>query len=256
MSLLNGMKDRLGFGNKNEWEEDDEYYGDEEEEYYDDEYYDEGAEEEYVEEGRHEVVSFDAYNPENFEHVTLASDRAPRVAPIDGYDSTRPSSGPIYPSSRSTGMYSRSIGTSARRSDYGSGSSRAGDSRSWSSAPDDPSFLNGSSRSSRDPYSSLGSDFLKMNEDPAVRLEIVRPKIYADVEKIANAAKAGKSVVLDVADTKPALAKRILDFSFGVASALNQNVDKAADRVFVISKGAEMLSEEERKFLVKKGVLK
>lgn len=253
MSLLDGMKGKLGFGNRPEWQDEDEYYADDNGEYYDDGYYDEGVEEP-VDEGRHEVVSFDAYNPENFEHVTLASDRQPRVAPIDGYDSKRPSSGPIYPSSRSSSSYSRNIGTSSRRSEYSSSSS--GDSRQWGAVPEDPSFLNDSSRSSRDQSSSLGSDFLKMANDPAVRLEIVCPKIYADVEKIANAAKAGKTVVLDVANTKPALAKRILDFSFGVASALNQNVDKAADRVFVISRGSEMLNEEDRKFLVKKGVLK
>ena len=108
----------------------------------------------------------------------------------------------------------------------------------------------------RDPYQSLGNDFIKMNGDPSTHLAIVRPTAYSDVEKIANSAKAGKSVVLVVQDTKPALAKRILDFSFGVASALNQNVDKAADRVFVISKGSEMLSKEEREYLVKEGVLK
>lgn len=252
MSLIDGMKDKLGFKNNNQnWEDQEEYY-DEGEEYYDDGNYDDNGGDS-ASDGRHEVVSFDAYNPDNFEHVTLASDHKPRVAPIDGYDSTRPSSGPIFTGSRSSGAsYSRNIGTSARRSSY---SSSPSDSRSWGAVPDDPSFLD-SSRLSRDPYSNLGSDFLGMNDDPAMRLEIVRPKIYADVEKIANAAKAGKSVVLDVADTKPALAKRILDFSFGVASALNQNVDKAADRVFVISKGSKMLNEEERKFLVKKGVLK
>lgn len=86
--------------------------------------------------------------------------------------------------------------------------------------------------------------FFKIKGNPAGRLEIVCPKAYADIEKVANAAKAGKTVILNVVDTKASLAKRILDFSFGVASALNLNVGKAAERVFVISKSSEPLSEE------------
>ena len=242
MSLIDGMKERLGFGNKPEWEDEEEYYEDGQGEYSDDGYYNDDGysyDEDSADGNRHEVVSFDAYNPDNFEHVTLASDRKPRVAPIEGYDSTRPTSGPIITGSRSSGStYSRSIGTSAARRD----------SASWS-APRDPSFLD------RQGGSSFGSDFQK-RDDPATHLEIIAPKIYADVEKIANATKIGKAVVLDVSNTKPALAKRILDFSFGVASALDQSVDKAADRVFVISKDADMLNDEERKYLEKKGVLK
>jgi FtsZ-interacting cell division protein YlmF len=73
---------------------------------------------------------------------------------------------------------------------------------------------------------------------------------------VANAAKAGKSVVLDLKNTKPELAKRVLDFSFGVASALNGTVDKAADRVFVFAQGAGAgLTQTERDYLFKQGVL-
>ena len=210
MSLLGGMKDRLGFGGKPEWADDDaEYYEDDvvyDDDY--DDYGDTGVEERRGSTRRSEVISFDSYNPSNFEHVTLSSDRKPRVASYDSLDS----------STRSSRGYS---------------------SRS-------------SSSSSRDPYASLGSDFLKIKGNPAGRLEIVCPKAYADIEKVANAAKAGKTVILNVVDTKASLAKRILDFSFGVASALNLNVGKAA----VISKSSEPLSEEDREYLVSQDVLK
>lgn len=248
MSLLGGMKDKLGFGNKPEWADDDEeYYDDTEYDEADDGNYDEGDEAN----DRHEVISFDSYNPENFEHVTLASDRKPRVASYDSFDSQRSSRG--YGSRSTSNAYSRNIGTSAARRDY----DRQAGEATWS-APETPSFLDkpAPTRPSRDPYSSLGSDFLQMKGDPAARLEIVCPKIYADIEKVANAAKAGKVVVLNVVETKPVLAKRILDFSFGVASALNLNVDKAADRVFVIAKGGDALSDDDRAYLVTKGVLK
>jgi FtsZ-interacting cell division protein YlmF len=247
MSLLDGMKDKLGFGNKPEWADDEEYYDDAE--------YDEGYDEKYDDEedpdNRHEVISFDSYNPENFEHVTLASDRKPRVASYDSLDVQR--SGRGYGGRSTSNSYSRNIGTSAARRD----SDRQSGEATWS-APEAPSFLDkpAAARPSRDPYSSLGSDFLQIKGGPASRLEIVCPKIYADIEKVANAAKMGKVVVLSVVETKPALAKRILDFSFGVASALNLNVDKAADRVFVIAKGDGALSDEDRAYLVSKGILK
>ena len=255
MSLLGGMKDRLGFGGKPEWADDEDGYY-EDDAIYDEEYDDYGDSD--PAEGRRasgnrrsEVISFDSYNPSNFEHVTLSSDRKPRVASYDSLDSSARQRG--YSSRSSSSSYGRNIGTSASRRD----SSRAVGEPTWS-APQDPSFLDSSApaRASRDPYASLGSDFLKIKGDPAGRLEIVCPKAYADIEKVANAAKAGKTVILNVVDTKASLAKRILDFSFGVASALNLNVGKAAERVFVISKSSEPLSDEDREYLVAQDVLK
>lgn len=255
MSLLGGMKDRLGFGGKPEWADDEaEYY--EDDVMYDDEYDDYGDTGIDDRRGgtsrRNEVISFDSYNPSNFEHVTLSSDRKPRVASYDSLDSSARARG--YSSSRSSSSsYGRNIGTSASRRD----SSRSVGEPTWS-APQDPPFLDSPApaRQSRDPYASLGSDFLKIKGDPAGRLEIVCPKAYADIEKVANAAKAGKIVILNVVDTKASLAKRILDFSFGVASALNLNVGKAAERVFVISKSSEPLSDEDREYLIAQDVLK
>lgn len=259
MSLLGGMKDRLGFGGKPEWaDNNDDYYEDDVvyDDYYDD--YDEFSEDKDVSSrgrtrNRNEVISFDSYNPNNFEHVTLSTDRKPRVASYDSLDSSaRSARSYSRPSSNS---YNRNVGTPASRR---AASSRPVGEPTWS-APEDPSFLDAApapQRQSRDPYAALGSDFLKIKGDPAGRMEIVCPTVYADIEKVANAAKAGKTVILNVIDTKASLAKRILDFSFGVASALNLNVGKAADRVFVITKSTDPLSEEDRAYLVAQGVMK
>ncbi len=268
MGLFDGMKDRLGFGSKPEWQE-DEYYDQPDDGYaYDEGYQDEAVQDDsyasdgYGSSGGHEVVSFDAYNPNKFEHVTLSGDSSPKVASsYDDLAATSPSSSFTSRESGFGGTGSRSVGTVRPASERPS-PSRGGVSN-WST-PDDPSFLDRARNavSSRDEsrssglFSGLGSDFLNASKDPASHLEIIKPVAYADVEKIANAAKSGKSTVLVVEETKPALAKRILDFSFGVASALNLNVDKAAERVFIISKGSEMLTSEEREYLNKQGVLK
>lgn len=251
MGLLDGMKDRLGFGGKPEWADDaGEYYDDAAYDDRYDDYADDGVDDGY-DTGRHEVISFDSYNPENFEHVTISSRRQPRVATYDDKGSSRSSRG--YSSRGASSSYGRSTGVSSSRRDY----PRASGEPTWA-APEDPSFLNSTSspRASRERVSSLSTGSVRASGDPNARLEIVEPKAYADIEKVANACKVGKVVILNVVDTKPALAKRILDFSFGVASALNLNVGKAADRVFVISKNANPLSDEDREYLKTQDVLK
>ena len=91
--------------------------------------------------------------------------------------------------------------------------------------------------------------------DPSSRIEIVRPSIYSDVEKIASSFKAGKTVAIVFNSTPADLAKRVLDFSFGVASALNGTVEKEGIKTFIISKGMRDLSEDERKYLRDQGAI-
>lgn len=89
----------------------------------------------------------------------------------------------------------------------------------------------------------------------AVRsIAVVKPSAYADVEKVVKALKAGNVVVLSLANTPDALAKRILDFSFGASSALDARVDCEADKVFVIARGAALM-DSERTSLRNQGVL-
>ena len=61
-------------------------------------------------------------------------------------------------------------------------------------------------------------------------------------------------MVLALKETPDALAKRVLDFSFGVSSALDASVDCIADKVFVIARGAA-LTEAERASLRSQGIL-
>lgn len=52
---------------------------------------------------------------------------------------------------------------------------------------------------------------------PSRTLKVVAPGAYNDAEAVSTALKLGNAVVLNLAATPDALAKRILDFSFGVA---------------------------------------
>jgi cell division inhibitor SepF len=76
------------------------------------------------------------------------------------------------------------------------------------------------------------------------RIEHIRPMTYADAEQVAQELKKGVLVVLDLRSTRPELAKRILDFSFGVASALEGQVDRHVDRVYIFACNGPLTDEE------------
>ena len=84
---------------------------------------------------------------------------------------------------------------------------------------------------------------------------VLKPTSYEDVSSIAQSVRAGKIVVLHLRQTDPALSKRVLDFSFGVASALTAQVDCLAEKTFVVLQGKELTLEEKHN-LAKQGVLK
>lgn len=89
----------------------------------------------------------------------------------------------------------------------------------------------------------------------AREIVVLKPASYEDASSIAQSVRAGKIVVLYLRQTDPALSKRILDFSFGVASALTAQVDCLAEKTFVVLQGKELTLEEKHN-LAKQGVLK
>lgn len=104
-----------------------------------------------------------------------------------------------------------------------------------------------------DPYEAYaGAGSTKHN--PTRSLTVIKPASYGEVERVAKALKAGDAVVLALRNTPDNLAKRILDFSFGVSSALDASVDCVADKVFVITRG-QALSDAEKMTLRNQGVL-
>ncbi len=85
-------------------------------------------------------------------------------------------------------------------------------------------------------------------------VSVIKPTSYEQCEGVTKALKGGNVCVLALSSTDPALARRVLDFAFGAASALSASVDCPADKVFVISRGAA-LSTAERQNLAKQGIL-
>lgn len=109
------------------------------------------------------------------------------------------------------------------------------------------------SATSFDPFDAFAGAGAAKHE-PSRSLTVLKPASYGEVERVAKALKAGDVVVLALRNTPDNLAKRILDFSFGVSSALDASVDCVAEKVFVITRGAG-LTEVERMNLRNQGVL-
>ena len=89
---------------------------------------------------------------------------------------------------------------------------------------------------------------------PTRSVVVLSPVSYDEVANVARTLKAGDVVVLTLRNTNSQLSKRILDFSFGVASALDANVDCIAEKVFAIARG-EQLTDAERMRLRGQGVM-
>ncbi len=110
-----------------------------------------------------------------------------------------------------------------------------------------------SSREGYDPYKAYEGD-TSANHAPARRVTTVAPSDYGEVEAVSRALKAGDAVVLSLKRTDNQLSKRVLDFSFGVASALDASVDCIADQVFALTRG-RTLADSELADLRAKGVV-
>ena len=107
--------------------------------------------------------------------------------------------------------------------------------------------------SSYDPYVAYSSPAASSYTGKR-NLTVIKPITYGDVERVARAVKAGDVVVLAMRTTPDDLSKRVLDFSFGVASALDASVECPSQKVFAIARGAA-LSEDEKRTLRSQGVL-
>lgn len=109
---------------------------------------------------------------------------------------------------------------------------------------------------SYDPYRAYegGAASVSTRHTPTRKVTVIVPLSYDEVENVARMLRAGDVVVLSLRETPSQLSKRVLDFSFGVASALDASVDCIADKVFAITKG-QQVTEAERMRLHAQGIL-
>ncbi|WP_073846176.1 cell division protein SepF [Amycolatopsis sp. CB00013] len=66
------------------------------------------------------------------------------------------------------------------------------------------------------------------------KIERIAPSGYKDARQLAEKFRSGKIVLLDLTETPNADAKRLLDFSAGIAFQSFGTMDKVASRVFLL----------------------
>ncbi len=85
------------------------------------------------------------------------------------------------------------------------------------------------------------------------KLQVIKPNKYDDAEAVTNVLKGGDAAILSFGGTDRDLMKRILDFSFGAASALDASVECIANGVFAICRSVP-LDDNEREDLHNMGI--
>lgn len=86
------------------------------------------------------------------------------------------------------------------------------------------------------------------------RVMILRPDDFGDVKNVADHLKSRRTIVLNLEDAELEDAKRILDFISGTAYALNCNVQKISENIFIFSPDGVDLSVDVKKEMLEKGI--
>jgi len=90
---------------------------------------------------------------------------------------------------------------------------------------------------------------------PTGEMRIVRANRYEDIEVVSRYFCAGDTVALVLTNVSHEIGRRILDFSFGVVSALGGKVDHAYGSVFVLTHDVNGLSDKDRETLRAQGLI-
>lgn len=261
-SMFGDIKSKLGFGRKNDYEE---FYEDYEEFEEGDDYGEYGYDESY------ERTSGSAYDPYDSVTTREPGERSrgrssmPRLVSID--DVRARTAVPTLPdddapaSRRGSSSSFRTMVDSSlppQMTPEGTAAASAAASAVHHARSEGLNSLFESTTPPTDtrPTSSRGASASASGSrfTPSRTLKVVAPGAYNDAEAVSTALKLGNAVVLNLAATPDALAKRILDFSFGVASALDANVECVGNKVFALTRIDE-LAEAERSYLRTQGII-
>lgn len=89
---------------------------------------------------------------------------------------------------------------------------------------------------------------------PQVKMHIVEPKSFTEVQAIADKFKQGTPVIMNLSLTKPDLAKRLLDFASGLTYGLDGGLQKVSDKVFMLTPHNVEVSDADRRRLKDTGL--
>jgi len=98
--------------------------------------------------------------------------------------------------------------------------------------------------------SSLGRGVVRPLPSPSnARPRVISPSEFNDAQKVGDWFKKGRAVVVNLQGLERDLARRLLDFTSGVAYGLGGRVEKIASHVYLLSPTDVEISSEDRRRL-------
>ncbi|MCD8316680.1 MAG: cell division protein SepF [Eggerthellaceae bacterium] len=263
--MLDSLRSRFGFHSKSKKDDyDDEYYDDDYGEYGDsydsDDYSYEGYGDDYAPDSTSSYSSSTSSSSRsNYPKLVSIEDVRANIAVPSSLNRD-----PLPPRHVTTASSSRTMVDSSlppQMTPEGTAAEAAAASRKYTSGYD--ALFSSTTETPRQNYESSYSDSADSSSRSAKssdystvtrKLVVVQPQTYNDAESVTKNLKLGNAVILSVKSVPSDLSKRLLDFSFGAASALDASVECIGDKIFAITRYKE-LSQSERDNLKKQGVI-
>jgi FtsZ-interacting cell division protein YlmF len=89
---------------------------------------------------------------------------------------------------------------------------------------------------------------------PAGKVHVVAPSHFRDAQEIGDLVKQGSPVIVNLQMSERDLSRRMIDFCSGLTYALDGQMEKVADQVFLLAPSNVEVSPEERMRLQQRGL--
>lgn len=86
------------------------------------------------------------------------------------------------------------------------------------------------------------------------KVHVVAPGRFADAQQIGDRLRTNQPVIVNLQVVDRDLSRRMIDFCSGVTYALNGNMEKVADQVFLLTPSNVEVSAEEKQRLSERGL--
>ncbi|NTW05399.1 MAG: cell division protein SepF [Peptococcaceae bacterium] len=96
---------------------------------------------------------------------------------------------------------------------------------------------------------------LNLHAQRQLRVVVSEPRIFEDVQILADNLKNRRPVIINLEKTEPELARRVVDFISGCIYALNGNLQKVGNNIFLVVPSNMDIQSEIGDHLKEQGIL-
>jgi len=106
----------------------------------------------------------------------------------------------------------------------------------------------------RRPAAATGGVVRPMRAKTAAKVHVVAPSQFRDAQEIGDLIRQGNAVIVNLQTSERDLSRRMIDFCSGLTYALDGQMEKVADQVFLLAPSDVEVSAEERMRLQERGL--